>query len=42
LGNDISKEGIMKLLIVTLVTWFGLLSCLTMATAAADEQGAGE
>jgi len=29
----------MRLLIVIVVTWFGLLSCFTMATANADEQG---
>ncbi len=31
----------MKLFIVTLVTWFGLLSGFTVATANAEEQGAG-
>ena len=31
----------MRLLIVILVTWFGLLSGFTMATANADEQGTG-
>ena len=30
----------MKNLVVFLVTWFGLLSCFSMATATADEQGA--
>ena len=31
----------MRLLIVVLVTWFGLLSCFTMATARAEEDGTG-
>ena len=31
----------MRLLVVVLVTWFGLLSCFAMATATADEQAAG-
>lgn len=31
----------MRLFVVVLVTWFGLLSCFAMATANADEQGAG-
>ena len=31
----------MRLMVVVVVAWFGLLSCFAMATAAADEQGAG-
>jgi hypothetical protein len=31
----------MRLLLVVLVTWFGLLSCFTMATARAEEDGTG-
>ena len=41
LGNDISKEGFMRLLIVVMVTCLSMLSCFTMGTAIANEQGAG-